>query len=89
MVLKTEDDMVMTLTTAGVNVKKTKPYASSMCKRAPTTAFIEVYGRSIRDQSLLTRRNLNVEGLHAMYMRTTKPNGQPWDLLQARRSQAC
>ena len=41
--------------------------------------FIEVYGRSIRDQSLLTRRNLNVEGLNALDLRTTNPNGQPWD----------
>ena len=71
--------MVMALTMAGIAVEKTDISAASMCKRYPTATFIEVYGRSIRDQSLLTRRNLNVEGLHALGLRTTKPNGQPWD----------
>ena len=28
---------------------------------------------------MLTRRNLNVEGLNALGLRTTKPDGQPWD----------
>ena len=74
-----EDKMVMALTMAGVTVEKAKICAASMCKRSPTTTFIEVYGRSIRDQSLLTRRNLNVEGLNAFDLRPTKPDGQPWD----------
>ena len=74
-----EDEMVMALTTAGVTVEKAKICAASMCKRFPTMTFIEIYGRSIRHQSLLTRRNLNVEGLDAIDLRTTKPNGQPWD----------
>ena len=67
--------MVMALTTAGVTVEKTNMYASSMCKRAPTTKLIEVYGRSIKNQSLLTRRNLNAKGLNALDSRTTKPDG--------------
>ena len=79
--VEAEDKIVMALTTAGVTVEKAKIYAPSMCKR-------EVYGRSVRDQSLLTRRNLKVKGLNALDMRTTKPNGQPWDVLQTRRSQA-
>ena len=29
---------------------------------------------------MLTRSNLNVEGLNALDLMTTKPNGQPWDL---------
>ena len=32
------------------------------------------------DQTLLTHRNLNVEDLNALDLRTTKPNGQPWHL---------
>ena len=74
-----EGNMLMALTMAGVTVEKAKICAASMCKRSPTATFIEVYGRSIRDQSLSTRRNLNVEGLNALDLRTTKPNGQPWD----------
>ena len=57
--------MVMALAAAGVSVEKAKLYASSMCKTAPTTKIIGFYGRSIRDQSLLTRRELSVEGLKA------------------------
>ena len=44
-----DDKMVMSLTTAGVTVEKAKICAASMCRRAPTTTFIEVYGRSIED----------------------------------------
>ena len=76
--VEAEEKIVMALTIASVTVEKAKIYAASMCRRAPTTTFIEVYGRSIRDQSLLTRRKLNVEGLNALDLRTTKPNGQPW-----------
>lgn len=41
--------------------------------------FIEVYGRSIRDHSLAMKRNLNVEGLDALDLRTMKANCESWD----------
>ena len=65
-----EDKMVMALTS--VTIEKAKICVASMCKRAPTTTFIEVNGRSIRDQSLLTRGNLNVEGFNDLRLRTTR-----------------
>ena len=74
-----KDQMVMALTMAGVTIEKAKMCAASMCKPSPKATFIEVYGRSIRDQSLLPCRNLNVECLNALDLRTTKPDGQPWD----------
>ena len=51
-----------------------------MNQRIPNQTFVEVYGCLIRDQSLVTRRNLNIKGLDAMDLRTTKPNGKPWKL---------
>ena len=40
-------------------------------------SFIEIYGRvHIVDASNDLRRNLNVTGLHALDIRTVKPNGQ-------------
>ena len=74
-----ENSMAMALTMAGVPEEKAKVAAYSMNQRIPTQTFIEVYGRSIRDQSLVTRRNLNIKGLDAMDLRTTKPNGDPWN----------
>ena len=53
--------------------------ALSMNQRKPTPTFIEVYGKSIRDQSLHSCRNLNIEGLDALDLRTTKPSGEPWN----------
>ena len=50
-----------------------------MNQRTPTQTFIEVYERSIRDQSLVTRRNLDIKVLDAMDLRTIKPDGDPWN----------
>ena len=69
-----EQSMAMALAMAGVTGKRAKTAACSMNQRVPTQTFIEVYGRSIRDQSLVTRRNLNIKALGAMDLRATKPN---------------
>ena len=74
-----DNTLAMALTMAGVPEEKAKVAAYSMNQRIPTQTFVEVYGRSIRDQSLVTRRNLNIKGLDAMDLRTTKPNGEPWN----------
>ena len=74
-----EDAMVSSLMMAGVNKTKALDITTSMNHRMPTSTFVEVYGRSIRDQSLVSRRNLNIEGLDALDLRTMKPNGEPWN----------
>ena len=74
-----EQSMAMALTMAGATEGRDKIAACSLNQRVPTQTFIEVYGRSIRDQSSVTRRNRNIKGLDAMDLRTTKPNGEPWD----------
>ena len=73
-----EQSKAMALTMAGVSEDKANIAACSMNQRAPTQTVVEVYGRSIRDQSLVTSRNLHIKGLDAMDLRTTKPNGEPW-----------
>ena len=78
--------MAMALTMAGVPEERAKVVAYSMNQRLPTQTFVEVYGRSIRDQSLVTRGNLNIKGLDAMDWGTTKPNWGTVELLQTRRS---
>ena len=42
--------------------------------------FFEMYGRGeVVRQANTTRRDLNVVGLEAMDLRTTKPDGTPWN----------
>ena len=72
------DAMVMALQTLGVDAVEATRFVSSMFKK-PTT-FFEVYGRgSLSQQAQQQRRNLNVKGLAAMDLRTSKPDGKPWD----------
>ena len=62
-----------------------KLHASSSVVGAVTgkkPTFIEVYGRGkIVEASHNLRRNLNVEGLDALDIRTCKPDGSPWNFL--------
>ena len=74
-----EQPTAMALTMAGVPEERAHVAACSMNQRVPTQTFVEVYGRSIRDQSSVTRRNFYIKGLDAMDLRTTKPNGEPWN----------
>ena len=48
------DAMVTALTRAGVAPEQARIASISMNQRAATSTFLEVYGRSIRDQSLLS-----------------------------------
>ena len=58
-------------------------------KPGSKATFVEVYGRSIFDQSQLQRRNLSVQGLGALDLRTNKPSGEAWNfLLRADRREA-
>ena len=64
---------------AGVTGSDARPAARAMMSVQPPSSFVEVYGDSITNHNLLSRRNLNITGLQAMDIRTCKPNGQPWD----------
>ena len=73
------DAMVSVLQTLGVNAVQAVAFSKSVQKRRPAT-FMEVYGRGgLSDLALRQRRNLNVEGLAALDLRTSKPNGQAWN----------
>ena len=64
---------------AGVSKAKAKGVARAMLQGSPPSSFVEVYGKSIYDYSLMSRRNLNVEGLRSFDIRSLKPDGTPWD----------
>ena len=74
-----DGNMETALRMAGVSPVQAKSAASSMTSRDPPSTFVEVYGTSIFDHSLMSRRNLNVEGLHSFDLRSLKPDGHPWD----------
>ena len=43
-------------------------------------SFVEVYGRGgLIHEAQGRRRDLNIEGLQALDIRTSKPDGTPWD----------
>lgn len=66
------DSMAMALTSSGVSTEHARQVAFSMCQHEPTSSLIEIDGRSIRDQSIVTRRGFNVRGLDAFDLRSLK-----------------
>ena len=66
---------------AGADQREADDHAGKMFafKDPSAATFMEVYGRSVFDQSQISRRNLNVHGLGALDLRTTKPDGTPWN----------
>ena len=92
----TEDQMVDAFVLAGTTHDCARDYVRAMLHHKQThlpprpkpTTFVEVFGGgAICHEANRSRRNLNLEGLHAMDLRTTKPNGDPWnfDLREDRR----
>ena len=82
------------LQTLGVSAGDANAYAVKAMKDQPIKAtvfgsmynptFFELYGHgSILQASHGCRRNLNIDGLHALDLRTRKPNGEPWDFSRA------
>ena len=75
--------LVDTLQTLGVDPAVATRYAASFFKRAsrPKKTFVEVYGTGnivkIANESM---RNLNLDGLSALDLRTCRPDGKPWDV---------
>ena len=60
------------------NLEHRSRMVSSPVGSQPT--FIELYGRgSILEAAHGCRRNLNLQGLGALDLRTNKPGGTPWD----------
>ena len=74
-----EDGMATALRDAGADAVSSFYVAGAMCKVKEKTStdptVLEVYGTSIH--SHLRRRNLNIQGLGALDIRTVKPNGKP------------
>ena len=77
-----ENQMIDTLVMAGLTKENARETAKSFQTNTPPATFMEVYGRSIRDYSLVTRRNFNVAGRDALDLRTAKPNGEPRDFMK-------
>lgn len=75
-----QDRMVSYLVTAGVPRDVAKSKVCAMMSKRPAATFMEVYGRgAIVQCANQARRDLNLQGLCAMDLRTTKPDGTPWD----------
>ena len=63
-----------------VNVIKDRIIMPVTATSAYNPTFFEMYGHgNIVKASHGSRRNLNVNGLRALDLRTSKPDGQPWD----------
>ena len=74
------DAMVDYLVMSGVKEAVARKHVKAMRSPKPMATFSEVYGRgSIVECANKARRDLNLKGLHAMDLRTVRPDGQPWD----------
>ena len=72
-------DIAGSLTLAGVTPKVASVKARDLVDPDAAT-FLELYGRgSICHEANQSRKNLNVCGLGALDLRTTKPDGSNWD----------
>lgn len=83
--------LVDVLQTLGVSVGDATAYALNVVKdRIPISAihngasynptFFEIYGQgNLVKAAHGCRRNLNLQGLHALDLRTSKPNGEAWN----------
>ena len=70
--------LVDALQTLGVEPVQAVRFTQDLYKKKST--FMEAYGQgSIVKGANINCRDLNLEGLSAMDLRTNKPNGEPWD----------
>ena len=73
-----EDAMVDSLRIAGAIPQDAKTHVNAMLGSKPKATFMEVYGGgAIADCANHARRNLNLQGLGALELRTTKEDGTP------------
>lgn len=86
--------LVDVLQTLGVSAADATMYAVQVIKNQPKRptqfgseyqpTFFELYGHgTLVKTSHGCRRNLNIDGLHAMDLRTAKPDGEHWDFSKA------
>ena len=86
--------MVDVLQTLGISAGDATAYAVKAIKSRKTQpssfgpaykpTFFELYGHgTIVEASHGIRRDLNLNGLHALDLRTNKPSGEPWDFINA------
>ena len=86
--------MVDVLQTLGISAGDATAYAVKVIKGRATQpssfgpkyqpTFFELYGHgTIVKASHGQRRDLNLNGLQALDLRTSKPNGEPWDFGKA------
>ena len=71
-----ENAMVDALLVAGVSEPQAKVAAHQMMAFKGRPKFIEAYGKTITDYANGYRRNLNVEGLASLDLRSPKANGE-------------
>ena len=69
--------MMDALIAAGVEQSKAHDAAAGLCSLHPNSNLMEIYGRSISDYATTHRRNLNIDGVGAFNLRTTKDDCQP------------
>ena len=75
--------LMNTLQTLGVGPLDANRFAASVIRHDLPTVM-EVFGRgSITGAANGRRRNLNIQGLDALDLRTQKANGEPWDFDKA------
>ena len=75
-----DSDIISALCVLGATEEVARSHLSAMRSSRPAATFSEVYGGgAIVDCANHACRDLNVNGLRAFDIRTTKPNGTPWD----------
>ena len=74
------------LQTLGVDVGEANRFSAKVIRTAQGTShptFVEAYGTGrVVDQANNVLRNINIKGLAAFDLRTSKEDGTPWDLLK-------
>ena len=80
-----DDTMVSTLILAGANMNQARTYAAAVRGKTDAPTFMEYYGRGeIMKDANRARRCLNVKGIHALDLRTFRPDGTHWDFTKIR-----
>ena len=78
-----EDAMVDARMLAGVAKAQAQIAARQMMALKARTTFVEAYGKSVTDYANAHRRNLNIDGLASLDLRSPTPNGDKWDFCKA------
>ena len=74
------EQMVSALVMAGANVEQARTYTAAVRGRPDGPTFMEFFGRgAIVREANRARRCLNIQGLHALDLRTYRPDGHAWD----------